>query len=169
MSSAQKLKEAAFFIELLHALEERGEPLTHADDSCAEASYLYGAILNAFYSTVAIMQTEGFDAREIKKRHPEVYADGSKGGERGRNVHICHVETALYGYEPPAGDAVHFVFRATPRLVSSEPITPGRADLVFRGQYYFHIQLHGKNVHALTFCEQHLAELSKFHAQATKT
>lgn len=71
MSSAQKLQEAAFFIELLHALEKRNEPLTNVDDSETEASFLYAAILNAFYSTVEIMRKEGHHTRDFKAKHPE--------------------------------------------------------------------------------------------------
>lgn len=59
MSSSRKLQEAAFFIELLDALQERGESLTHLEDVEAEASFLYAAILNAFYSVVEIMRVEG--------------------------------------------------------------------------------------------------------------
>ena len=43
MSSRRKLQEAAFFIELLHALQERGDSLTHLGDLDAEASFLYAA------------------------------------------------------------------------------------------------------------------------------
>ena len=160
MSSARKLQEAAFFIELLHALEERGEALTHLNDPDAEASFLYAAILNAFYSTVEIMRTEGIDTRSFKAKHPTIYADGSKGGERGKTVHISHTESAHYGYEPSA----NLVFRGQPRLAPSPPRIPGRADLVFKGSYYFHIQLYGKNVHALEFCEKHLSDLHHYHA-----
>ena len=58
MSSRRKLQEAAFFIELLHALQERGSSLTHLEDTAAEASFLYAAILNAFYSVVEVMRKE---------------------------------------------------------------------------------------------------------------
>jgi hypothetical protein len=84
MSSHRKLQEAAFFIELLHALQERGTSLTHLDDSESEASFLYAAVLNAFYSVVEIMRKEGYDTRPFKALHPMIYADGSKGGERER-------------------------------------------------------------------------------------
>jgi hypothetical protein len=164
VSSARKLQEAAFFIELLHALEERNEPLTNVADAEAEASFLYAAILNAFYSVIEIMRKEGHDSRDFKTRHPEIYADGSKGGERAKTVHIAHIEPSLAGYEPPPGNAVNFRFRSRPRLCPEKPPTLGRVDLQFKPQYYFRIELRGKNVHALEYCDEHLDELRAHHA-----
>lgn len=164
MSSARKLQEAAFFIELLHALEKRNEPLTNVDGSEAEASFLYAAILNAFYSTVEIMRKEGHDTRDFKAKHPEIYADGSKGGERAKTVHIAHIEPSRSGYEPPPGNAVNFRFRTLPRLCLPKPPVPGRVDLNFKPQYYFRIELRGRNVHALEYCDEHLDELRAYHA-----
>lgn len=164
MSSARKLQEAAFFIELLHALEERGEPLTHLGNPEAEASFLYAAILNAFYSTAEIMRKEGLDSRDFKAKHPAIYADGSKGGERAKTVHLQHTESAHSGYEPPRGDQVHLRFRRQPRLAPPPLRVPGRVDLVFKKEFYFHVEMEGRNVHALAFCEQHLDELRQYHA-----
>jgi hypothetical protein len=51
MSDASiKLKEAQFFIELLEALEKRGDSLTNVAPPKEEASFLLSAILNSFYS-----------------------------------------------------------------------------------------------------------------------
>jgi hypothetical protein len=169
MSSSRKLQEAAFFIELLHALQQRGDPLTHLDDAEAEASFLYAAILNAFYSTVEILRKEGFDTRDFKAKHPAIYADGSKGGERAKTVHISHTESSLWGYEPPPGGQVHLAFRGAPRLVPEPARTPGRADLVFRREFYFRVELEGRNVNALSYCERHLEELRRYHASNTAT
>ena len=169
MSSARKLQEAAFFIELLHALEERGEPLTHIDNLEAEASFLYAAILNAFYSTVEIMRKEGLDSRDFKEKHPAIYADGSKGGERAKTVHLLHTEPAHSGYEPLRGDQVYLQFRRPPRLLPTPLRVPGRVDLVFKKEFYFHVDLAGRNVHALTFCERHLDELRQYHASKSAT
>ena len=164
MSSQRKLQEAAFFIELLHALQERGDSLTHLGDLDAEASFLYAAILNAFYSVVEIMRVEGHDTRSFKAAHPEIYADGSRGGERAKTVHISHTEVALAGYEPPPGNEVNVIFRQHPKLVPPPPRVPGRADLVFRPEYYFHVQLLGKRVNALDFCQMHYFMLRDYHA-----
>ena len=163
MSSAKKLQEAEFFIELLHALEERSEPLTNADDPEAEASFLYAAILNAFYSTVQIMRKEGFNTRDFEAKHPSIYADGSRGGERAKTVHISHIEPAHSGYEAPRGNQVNFRFRRSPRLAPLPQQISGRVDLVFKKNYYFHVALEGRNVHALSFCEEHLNELRQYH------
>jgi hypothetical protein len=164
MSSRRKLQEAAFFIELLHALQERGDSLTHLGDLDAEASFLYAAILNAFYSVVEIMRVEGHDTRSFKTAHPVIYADGSKGGERAKTVHISHTEVDLAGYEPPPGNEVNFIFRQHPKLVPPPARVPGRVDLVFRPEYYFHVSLLGRRVNALDFCQSHYFKLRDYHA-----
>lgn len=163
MSSAKKLQEAEFFIELLYALEERSEPLTNIDDPEAEASFLYAAILNAFYSTVQIMRKEGFNTRDFEVKHPSIYADGSRGGERAKTVHISHIEPAHSGYEAPRGNQVNLRFRRAPRLAPLPKRIPGRADIVFKKNYYFNVALEGRNVHALAFCEEHLDKLRQYH------
>jgi hypothetical protein len=167
MSSHRKLQEAAFFIELLHALQERGSSLTHTEDAEAEASFLYAAILNAFYSVVEVMRKEGFETRPFKAQHPMIYADGSKGGERAKTVHISHTEVDLAGYEPPPGDRVALTFRRAPKLVPPQPRVPGRADMIFRPEYYFYVELLDRRVNALHFCERHFSELRKFHTATT--
>ncbi len=163
MTSHLKLSEAQFFIELLQSLEERSESLTHLEDPNLEASFLWAAILNAFYSTVEIMRVEGFDTRDFKKLHPEIYADGSKGGERAKTVHISHSETSLAGYIPPRGDSVNLRFIRRSKLSDQRPKTPERVDLVFRPHYYFAVTHLQQQVHAVSFCLEHLAELKKYH------
>jgi len=167
MSSAKKLQEAAFFIELLHALEERGAPLTWCDDPSLEASFLFAAILNAFYSTIAMMEKEGVNAKAFRAAHPAIYAHGR--GERAKTVHTAHVETVHSGYIPPRGDKVVLTFRRPPRLAPVKESAPGCADLHFRAEHYMHIEMTGENVHALQFCEEHLAELTAFRAAMTTT
>ena len=167
MSSAKKLQEAAFFIELLQALEERGASLTRCDDPALEASFLFAAILNAFYSTIAMMEHEGVNAKAFRAAHPAIYAHGR--GERAKTVHKAHVETAHSGYIPPRGDNVVLTFRRQPRLAPVKESTPGHVDLHFRAEHYMHIELMDLKVHALQFCEGHLAELTAFHASVTTT
>jgi hypothetical protein len=137
MTSTHKLQEAAFFIEILHALEERGESLTHVADPALEASFLYAAILNAFYSTVEIMRKEGIDMRALRSLHAEIYADGSKGGERAKTVHLSHTEPSHSGHIPPAGNQVSLLFRRRPKLLPQERQTPGAVNLNLRPQHYF--------------------------------
>ncbi len=165
MSSAKKLQEAAFFIELLHALEERGASLTRCDDPALEASFLFAAILNAFYSTIVMMEQEGVNAKAFRAAHPAIYAHGR--GERAKTVHIAHVETAHSGYIPPRGDNVVLTFRPPPRIAPVKESAPGRADLHFKGEHYMHIELTDRKVHALQFCEEHLSELTAFRASVT--
>ncbi|MET3444320.1 hypothetical protein ABIC94_005130 [Variovorax paradoxus] len=166
MSSKRKIEEAAFFIELLHALQERSEPLTHLDDVDAEASFLYAAILNAFYSTVETMTHEGIDTKSFRAKYPEIYAFGSKGGERAKTVHLGHTEVAPTSYQP----STTLVFRRPARLVEERELaTPApRNSLIFKKEFYFYVELAGQNVHALQFCEEHMGELWAFHvAQST--
>lgn len=165
MSSAKKLQEAVFFIELLHALERRGTSLTRCDDPALEASFLFAAILNAFYSTIAMMEQEGVSAKAFRAAHPAIYAHGR--GERAKTVHIAHVETAHSGYIPPRGDKVVLTFRRPPRLTPVKESSLGRADLYFREEHYMHIELTDRKVHALEFCEEHLADLTAFRASVT--
>lgn len=167
MSSATKLQEAAFFIELLHALEERGTSLTWCDDLGLKASFLFAAILNAFYSTIVMMEEEGVNAKAFRAAHPTIYAHGR--GERAKTVHKAHVETAHSGYIPPRGNKVVLTFRRPPRLAPVKESAPGRADLYFRAEHYMHIELTDEKVHTLQFCEEHLAELTAFRASATTT
>jgi hypothetical protein len=162
MSSKRKIEEATFFIELLHALQERSEPLTHLDDLDAEASFLYAAILNAFYSTVETMEHEGIDTKPFRAKHPEIYAYGSKGGERAKTVHLGHTDAAPVSYRP----STTLVFRRPARLVEERELaTPApRNSLVFKKEFYFYVELAGENVHALEFCEDHMSALWVFHA-----
>jgi len=141
--------------------------LTHLEDSESEASFLYAAILNAFYSVVEIMRKEGYDTRPFKGQHPTIYADGSKGGERAKTVHLSHTEVDLAGYEPPRGSQVNLTFRRPPKLAPSPTRQPGRFDLVFKHEYYFYVELLGRRVNALEFCERHYSELHAYHAAAT--
>lgn len=163
MSSRRKIEEAAFFIELLHTLQDRGKPLTHAGDPDSEASFLYAAILNAFYSVVETMkEAEGIDTQPFRAKHPEIYAPGKKGGERAKTVHLGHTEAAPISYQP----STNLVFRRVPRLVAEAKAanpTP-RTTLVFKKSFYFYVELAGKNVNALEFCEKHLSALAAFHA-----
>jgi hypothetical protein len=170
MSSARKLQEAQFFIELLHALEERGESLTHGANPESEASFLYAAILNAFYSVISVMkEAEGADVSVFTSQHPAIYAHGSKGGERAKTVHLKHVEVAQAGYVPPPGGNLVLTIRRTPKL--APPRSEDAANLVLRlvPYYYFSVELLGRDVRALEFCEEHLQELRAFHAAQTSS
>ena len=162
MSSARKLDEAQFFLELLDALDRRRCPLTRDADTASEASFLYAAILNSFYSAIAIMRDqEGIDVSAFVVAHPEIYARADKGGERAKTVHVHHTEPAFSGYIPPDAHAVDLNFRPTPRLVE-ESRQPGRADLHFGPDHYMHIERRGELVNVTDFCYEHFHELKRF-------
>jgi hypothetical protein len=129
MSSAKKLAEAQFFLELLDALDQRHRPLTHTGDAAKEASYLYSAILNSFYSMVAIMRDEeGIDTKAFVDAHPEIYARAKNGGERAKTVHIQHTDTAYSGPLYTKGN--DFDVLRPPPLLILEARKPGSADFV---------------------------------------
>jgi len=117
LSSIEKLEEAKFFLELLDSLNHRVESLTKIEDKAKEASYLFSATLNSFYSVIAIMRdSEGVSVSSFTKNYPEIYARAKNGGERAKTVHVNHTNTAHSGYIPPSANEVNFYFRDLPKL-----------------------------------------------------
>lgn len=166
MSSVKKLEEAQFFLELLEALDQRRRPLTHSANTAKEASFLFAAALNSFYSTIAIMRDEeGVDVTLFVKAHPEIYERANKGGERAKTVHVSHTDVAYSGYIPPKGNEVNFNFRKTPVLIE-ESRKPGYADFVLGPDHYMLIEVSGNLVQVTQFCHDHFYQLKRFHAQA---
>ncbi len=140
MSSAKKLEEAQFFLELLDALDLRRRSLTRAGDTAKEASYLFAAVLNSFYSAVAIMRDkEGIDVKAFVAANPEIYARAKDGGERAKTVHVRHTDAAFSGYIPPKGNEVNFNMRKTPLLIEEARI-PGKVEFVFGPDHYMYTQ-----------------------------
>lgn len=167
MSSSRKLEEARFFLELLDALDQRRRPLTRTGDSAKEASFLFAAVLNSFYSAVAIMRDEeGIDVKSFTDSHPEIYARAKDGGERAKTVHVKHTDTAFSGYIPPPANAVNCRFKATPSLVE-EARVPGRLDATFGPDHYMFIDLRDRMENVTDFCYEHFNKLRAFHASAT--
>lgn len=167
MSSKLKLREVEFFIELLQVLEVRGESLTSENDPAIEASFLYAAILNAFYSVVEVMKTEGIDTKDFRESHPWIYAYGSKDGERAKTVHLCHIE---------ASKQISETFENIPRVIDYRSLSPlasikhplgGAIGKAFSPQHFFYVALMDKNIYALDQCKSHLIELKKYHAEKT--
>jgi hypothetical protein len=158
MSTRDKLKEAKFFIELLHALEERGESFSHGATAGEEASYLFSAIVNSFYSVIVMLEDAGVDAAAFRTEHAEIYANAKTGGVRAVTVHKQHVPMSLSGYIPPLGNELALAFRAPPKLASSRSTTV----LAFKNQHYVCLPRDWSVVHALEFCENHLRTLEAF-------
>jgi hypothetical protein len=163
MSSSHKLEEAQFFLELLDLLDDRNRPLTHVGEPAKEASFLFSAILNSFYSAIAIMRdVEGIEVSSFVADHPEIYAVARKGGERAKTVHVSHTPVAFSGLIPvPAvGHTTHL--RRIPVLMR-EAQQPGRADCTLGPDHYMMIELSGKHVQVNDFCYSHYYALQKFH------
>jgi len=118
MSSAAKLAEARFFLELLDALEMRKRPLTDDSTSALEVSYLFGAVLNSLYS--ALEQAKpiaGVDAVKAYKATQSTLLGGQ--GLRNVTIHERHVGIDHSGYIPPPL-TVNIDLRKTPLLVREE-------------------------------------------------
>lgn len=166
MSSGKKLDEAQFFLELLDALDRRRKPLTRSGDTAKEASYLFTAVLNSFYSAIVIMRDEeGVDVKPFVVAHPEIYARAKDGGERAKTVHFKHAEAAFSGYIPPKGNEVNFDFRKAPLLIE-EASVPGMVDFAFGPDHYMFIDLRGNLEQVTQFCYNHFYQLKALHAQA---
>lgn len=159
MSAPDKLREAKFFIELLHALEERGHALSNHATPAQEASYLFSAILNAFYSALVIVEESSkVHATEFRAAHKEIYAHAKKDGVRAVTVHKQHVPVTHSGYIPPAGNNVILPFRDKPKLVPEAKL----GDLTFKSLHYVCLPRDWSIVHALEFCEEHYPHLERF-------
>ncbi len=168
MSSTRKLEEAQFFLELLDALDQRRRPLTHAGDTAKESSYLFAAVLNSFYSAIAIMRDEeGVDIEAFVDANPEIYARAKDGGERAKTVHVKHTDAAFSGYIPPKFNEAGADFRNTPLLIQEARMArKGGPGAIFGPDHYMFIELHGELRHVTKFCYDHFYRLRDFHAKA---
>ena len=159
MSSAAKLAEARFFLELLDALEKRKRPLTHDSTSALEVSYLLSAVLNSLYS--ALEQAKpiaGVGAIKAYKAAHSALLGGK--GLRNITIHERHVGVDHSGYIPPPGNAVNFDFRKTPRLVQEEQAASKGVILNMGATHY--IEYGGQLTHVTELCFQQFYELRTF-------
>lgn len=155
-----KLSEAAFFIELFEATQDRTESLTRNADLKTEASYLFSAIMNSFYS--AIEQWRRSTKRELEykafiKKFPEIYSYSHYDGWRSVTVHVRHVPISHAEYLPPKDGEVSMEFSPTPKLASSD-LVEDRSDSRFQPVYYVEYKGNLREVVSLT--RQHLIDLA---------
>ena len=159
MSSAAKLAEASFFLELLDTLEIRKRPLTHGSTPALEVSYLVSAILNSLYS--ALEQAKPIASVEAVKAYKDAHSALFGGqGIRNTTIHEKHVGIDHAGYIPPSGSAVNFDFRTTPRLVQEERVTSNGVVLRMGANHY--IEYEGKLTNVTELCFQQFSELRAF-------
>lgn len=161
MTARAKIGEAAFFIELLKALEERGsESLSHQRTKSEEASYLFSAILNAFYSCTAILLEGNSRLKpaiaDFRASYPGIYR--SETGERAKTVHIAHVHPAGSNYVPPGAKKINLIFRSTPRPAPKRRST----DLRFTPEFQIYVEVDRAHHRALAYFEEHLSTLKQF-------
>ncbi|MFO1419512.1 MAG: hypothetical protein U1F59_00835 [Candidatus Competibacteraceae bacterium] len=157
MSDANtKLKEAQFFIELLEALEKRGDSLTNVVPPVEEASFLLSAILNSFYSVTehakSIISLD--KVQEFKDSFPLFYK--GRQGLRNMTVHEKHIGVDHEGYKPPIGK-VSFSFRPEPKLSKHKT---GTANLSLVS--YFYLEVDGEFKRITELCYEHYYKLCKF-------
>jgi hypothetical protein len=157
-----KLAEASFFIELFQATQERTESLTRGADLATEASFLFSAILNSFYSAVDQWRMSDRTKNEAPykafvERHPEIYSHSHFGGWRSTTVHVKHIPISYAGYIPPKGREVDLVFSMPPKLASNE-VVEDRVDLRFLPYYY--VEYKGEMKEVVAFSNAHLEQLA---------
>jgi len=159
MSSAAKLAEAGFFLELLDALEIRKRPLTHRSTSAMGVSYLLGAVLNSLYS--ALEQAKPVAGVEAVKTYKTSHS-AILGGQGIRNItiHEKHVGIDYSGYIPPPANAVNFDLRKTPRIV--EEGRESSKGVVFHLGATHYIEHEGKLTDVTELCFQQFYELRAF-------
>lgn len=159
MSSATKLGEAGFFLELLDALKQRKRALTNESAPAQEVSYLLGAILNSLYS--ALEQAKPIAGVEAVKTYKATHSTLFGGqGIRNMTIHEKHVGVDHSGYIPPPGNAVNLDLRKTPLLVREERAT-STGDALHMGAAHY-IEYDGKLTDATELCFQHFYELREF-------
>ncbi len=156
-----KLNEAAFFIELFAATQERGESLTRSADLITEASFLFSAIMNAFYSALDQWKAATKDQTAYKAfvaKYPEIYSHSHFGGWRSTTVHVQHMSISHSGYIPSKGGQVDLVFSHSPKL-AVKVSNKGSVDLHFHPLYY--VDYRGELKEVIAFSSEHLSELAK--------
>ena len=152
-----KLEEASFHIELLYLIQKSRKSLTHIDDPLKEASYLFSAILNAFFSATEILKGKNKPlVAEFKRSHPEIYARAKDGGLRNKTVHTEHVEVKYLNKLPPTRGIVVLRFSESPKLSKGEQ-SKGVVKLRFERVIY--VTINGNSVSAVDFCTIHLSKL----------
>ncbi|WP_134057949.1 hypothetical protein [Rheinheimera aquimaris] len=155
-----KLEEAAFHIELLYLIQKSGASITHIGNLEKEASYLFSAILNAFYSVTEICGSKtSMQVRNFKNLYPLIYSRSEKGGLRNTSVHVRHIQVENNIYAKPAKGTVVLRFGVSPKL-SMPDFTHGVVKLRF--EKVFHIEIDNELLAIAEFCNEHLKQLTDF-------
>lgn len=165
MNANDKLEEAKFFLELFDALEQRGKPLANNSSIEREASFIFSAILNGFYSVTELAKNNGTrnaDVQTFKDNHPLFYAGSGRGGLRNTTVHVKHIDIDHAGYIPPKGDTINFNFKDTPKLIRDEKANEDGVVLKFTP--YFYIEVNGDMKRVMELANNHYYEIKKFVA-----
>jgi hypothetical protein len=155
-----KLAEAAFFLDLFEALELREESFTPSHSQEAEASFLFSAVLGAFYAALDqwhrnIGNNKIYQA--FKKLHPEIHGSTEQGGWRNLTVHLSHVAISETNLVPTLAMDLHVRVSRT-KLGQCEDV-PFAPIQVHRPEYC--VNYRGQDKPVLEFCREHLVELRK--------
>jgi len=164
MKTNEKLEETKFFLELLDALEKRGESLTNNGDTEKEASYILSAILNGFYSVTELAKETNkekvSDIKAFKKDNPIIYAGSGKGGLRNTTVHVKHINIDHSGYIPPKGNEINFNYKKKPKLIVEEQNNTN--DIKINLVPYFYIEVDKSMKRVVELADNHYYELNNF-------
>jgi hypothetical protein len=156
-----KLTEAAFFIELFEATQERKESLTYNGSREEEASFIFSAILNAFYS--ALDQWRSVTKKDTQYKHfvnnyPEIYSHSHYGGWRSTTVHVRHISISHTVYAPQKNGKVNLNFQVSPKLAEANT-SENQVNLNFSPRYS--VEYRGELHEVAAFSRFHLRELTE--------
>jgi len=169
-----KLQEALFFIELLEAIEKRQDSLTDIATLEVEASFIFSAILNSFYSVTEYVDkhikiANGKEKQKEKSKEVKDFMDNFNLfykygiGLRHVTVHIKHVEVDYVGYLP---QKARLNFKKQPKLIR-EKNNSCRGKLSFIP--YFYVKANNDLERMTDLCYEHYNQLRMFVEKALGT
>lgn len=150
----EKLREAAFFLELFQVAEQHDDPFTSGATQDEEASYLFGAILGSFYAALYQWHRQTRNNRAyqaFKLAHPEVHGSTEQGGLRSLTVHRRHVAMSKRATAQLTGAEANQMAQLSSTLV--EPVFYPAGAVVHVARYY--VQFRGAELAAHAFCSTH--------------
>jgi hypothetical protein len=134
--------------------------ITHINDPEKEASYLFSAILNAFYSVTEICGgNSSLLVKNFKSIYPLIYSGSGKGGLRNTSVHVRHIQVEHKKYSKPARGTLVLRFGVNPKLTLPDE---GQGVLKLRFEKVFHVEINNELVPIAEFCNEHLKQLAGF-------
>lgn len=158
---ATKLAEATFFLELFEALELRDDSMSHEHSKEAEASYLFSAVVGAFYAALDQWHRKTGNNKAyqaFKRLHPEIHGSTAQDGWRSVTVHLSHVSISETQFVTTNGlEAAHR--KNASKLAQNEEVFYAPIE-VHLSQYC--VAYRGQTVPVLKFSRDHYQVLKQF-------